>query len=582
MGKKINKFTGSGLRPEERSLPYGKKGKFRNQMVWDITADQLEELMEIRGKQMLDAVLMRERGLREAGITRRLSKKEISQTARNAGGMVFVDGVEGVTNDVGNTIQKLLDGGDKWPTIKLKVSKKDKARAARTEIADAVVLEWAQYLDKHQAWPKGKSIDGYEKWLRSNYETHAAKDAADFAKKYKYQVDRGHAAIGPNAKSMLSPQLRWGADANRTTVQWYITQEGDTLESISKSQATAPKLIEEMQKSTEGWTKKDMAALKAGELEPGRRIKLYQITSNLDHVRALEDIEAADIASTHARAFEEYLFEGKNEYMSTKIVDGKEVDVMRSVNTMEGWTPEEMNAVHHKIDYAASAEAAQMKIRQEQAIRQYNLQVADTNKVVGTKAAMPGKLRNTEALLRTGAAMATGNYFGAAMGAGQIAITRALSTPSGQKAIAGQIAQLAGRRGAATAAKLIPGLDVAMSTMEAFGYLTEGKLDQAGIAALSGAIGWIPLVGDGIAAGLDLTNTGLDIARLDWDQLGDNAPEGTITEKKAEVYATPTKDARQNWYEKAVIPPNIPAEKARGLGKITETVTETLQDLSKI
>ena len=578
--KRINATTGAGLRPAERSLPYGTKGKFRNQMVWDITADQLEELMEIRGKQMLDAVLMRERGLREAGITRRLSKKEISQTARNAGGMVFVDGVEGVTNDVGNTIQKLLDGGDKWPTIKLKVSKKDKARAARTEIADAVVLEWAQHLDQNQAWPKGKSIDGYEKWLRTNYETHAAKDAADFAKKYKYQVDRGHAAIGPNAKSMLSPQLRWGADGNRTTVQWYITQEGDTLESISKSQATAPKLIEEMQKSTDGWTKKDMAALKAGELEPGRRIKLFQITSNLEHVRALEDIEAADIASTHARAFEEYLFEGKNEYMSTKMVDGKEVDVMRSVNTMEGWTPEEMNAVHHKIEYAASAESAQMKIRQEQAIRQYNLQVAETNKVTGVKAAMPdvGKLRSTEQLLRTGAAMATGNYFGAAISTSQLAMTRALNTASGQKAIAGQIAKLAGKRGAATAAKLIPGLDVAMSTMEAFGYLTEGKLDQAAIATLSGMIGWIPLVGDGIAAGLDLTNTGLDIARLDWDQLGDNAPEGTITEKKPELYAEPSKDARQNWVEKALNRPNISAEKARGLGQITET----LQDLSKI
>ena len=116
-----------------------------------------------------------------------------------------------------------------------------------------------------------------------------------------------------------------------------------------------------------------------------------------------------------------------------------------------------------------------------------------------------------------------------------------------------------------------------MSTMEAFGYLTEGKLDQAGIAALSGAIGWIPLVGDGIAAGLDLTNTGLDIARLDWDQLGDNAPEGTINEKKAEIVAEPSKVERQNWYEKAVIPPNISAEKARGIGEITET----LQDLSK-
>ena len=568
MGKEINKFTGSGLRPEERSLPYGKKGKFRNQMIWDITADQLEELMETRGNFMLQALRKQRQDL-----GRELSLMEIRKTARNAGGMVFIDGVEGVTEDVGNTMKKLLEGGDKWPKIKTKIKKRDTARAARTEVADEAVLEWARKLDEQQAWPKGKSIDGYEKWLRTNYETLGAKNAAEFAKKYGYQVDIGHAAQGPNAKSMLSPQLRWGYDGNRTPAQWYTIQEGDTLESISKSQSTAPKLIERMQESTKGWTKKDMEALKAGELEAGRRIKLFKITDNTDHVRLAADIEAADIASTHARAFEEYLFEGKNEYKSTKKVNGKEVEVMRSVNTMEGWTPEEMNAVHHKIDYADCAEAAQMKIRQEHAVRQYNLEVAKTN----TKVKVPGKIRDTEALLRTGAAFATGNYFGAAIGTGQLAMTRALNTASGQKLIAGQIAALAGKRGAATAAKLIPGLDVAMSTMEAFGYLTEGKLDQAGIAALSGAIGWIPLVGDGIAAGLDLTNTGLDIARLDWDQLGDNAPEGTITEKKAEIVAEPSKDARQNWVERNLNRPNISAEKARGFGQITET----LQDLSK-
>ena len=69
-------------------------------------------------------------------------------------------------------------------------------------------------------------------------------------------------------------------------------------------------------------------------------------------------------------------------------------------------------------------------------------------------------------------------------------------------------------RGAKSAAKLIPGLDVALSGKESWDYLRQGKLDQAGIAALSGAIGWLPLVGDGISAALDLSNTGIDIARL--------------------------------------------------------------------
>ena len=536
------------------------------QVVWDVTADQVEELRKIRGLRMLEAIQQARRDL-----NRDLSKMEIRKIARNAGGMVFIDGVEGVTGDVGQSMAALLGGKDKYPTIKPKVKRKDTARGARTEVADEAVLEWARKLDEQQAWPKGKSEDGYEKWLRTNYETLGAKNAADFARKYGYQVDIGHAAQGPNAKSMLSPQLRWGYDGNRTTAQWYTIQEGDTLESIAKSQSTAPKLIERMQESTKGWTKKDMEALKAGELEAGRRIKLFKITDNTDHVRLAADIEAADIASTHARAFEEYLFEGKNEYKSTKKVNGKEVEVMRSVNTMEGWTPEEMNAVHHKLDYADSAEAAQIKIRNEHFQRQHRLAVAKANPITGVKAS---GVRNTDALLRLGMAYATGDVVGGTLAGGQIAMTKALQNPKAQARIAKQIAALARRRGMATAAKLIPGLDVAMSTMEAFGYLSEGKLDQAGIAALSGAIGWIPIVGDAAAAGLDLTNTGLDIARLDWDQVGKKDPE--VMEIKQKQY-----DPQEYWEEFALDKrySNIPDTPR--IKNFTGAV-EVLQDLSKL
>ena len=156
MPQVINNFNGAGIRAEERMMPYG-KGKARNQMVWDITADQLEELTEIRGKHMLRALIKQRQDL-----GRELSLMEIRKTARNAGGMVIIDGVEGVTEDVGNTMRKLLEGGDKWPTIKTKVKKRDTARAARTEVADEAVLEWARKLDLEQAWPKGKSVDGYE------------------------------------------------------------------------------------------------------------------------------------------------------------------------------------------------------------------------------------------------------------------------------------------------------------------------------------------------------------------------------------------------------------------------------------
>ena len=61
---------------------------------------------------------------------------------------------------------------------------------------------------------------------------------------------------------------------------------------------------------------------------------------------------------------------------------------------------------------------------------------------------------------------------------------------------------------------MIPGLDILLSSKESWDYLKRGRWDQAGISALSGAIGWIPIIGDGISASLDLSNTGLDIARL--------------------------------------------------------------------
>lgn len=88
-----------------------------------------------------------------------------------------------------------------------------------------------------------------------------------------------------------------------------------------------------------------------------------------------------------------------------------------------------------------------------------------------------------------------------------------MSNPKIQQRMGKQLTQFIGERGMRSALKLIPGLDVFLSGQEALGYLQSGRLDQAGIAALSGAIGWIPVVGDGLAASLDLTNTGLDIAR---------------------------------------------------------------------
>ena len=122
--------------------------------------------------------------------------------------------------------------------------------------------------------------------------------------------------------------------------------------------------------------------------------------------------------------------------------------------------------------------------------------------------------RSTDQLINIGVNASTGNYVGAGIGAATFATSKALQDPKVQARVAKQITQLIAERGAKSAAKFIPGLDIVLSGKESLDYLKRGRWDQAGIAALSGAIGWIPLIGDGASAALDLSNTGIDIARL--------------------------------------------------------------------
>ena len=135
-----------------------------------------------------------------------------------------------------------------------------------------------------------------------------------------------------------------------------------------------------------------------------------------------------------------------------------------------------------------------------------------------------GKLRDADQLANIGLNIGTGNYVGAGIGVATYGTSKALQNQQVQKRIAQQITKLVAERGAKSAAKMIPGLDILLSSKESWDYLKRGRWDQAGIAALSGAIGWIPIVGDGASAALDLSNTGLDIARL-------QAPTGTKKKK---------------------------------------------------
>ena len=153
------------------------------------------------------------------------------------------------------------------------------------------------------------------------------------------------------------------------------------------------------------------------------------------------------------------------------------------------------------------------------------------NRVVKGLNKVSGKTRRADLIAQTATGIGTGNVVQAGVAGTTLAMTEALKSPAAQKAIAKQIAEITAKRGAKTAAKLIPGLDILLSGKESWDYLQQGKLDQAGIAALSGAIGWIPVIGDGASAALDLTNTGIDISRLDFNQKADE-PEITNVKKK--------------------------------------------------
>ena len=122
--------------------------------------------------------------------------------------------------------------------------------------------------------------------------------------------------------------------------------------------------------------------------------------------------------------------------------------------------------------------------------------------------------RRTDNAINFGVALGTGNYGGAAVSAGSIGAGEALKSKAAQKFIAEQMLKIGTKRGGNMALKLIPGVDIGISAKEAWDYLRTGKLDQAALATLSGAVGWVPLFGDGLSAGIDLTNTGIDVARL--------------------------------------------------------------------
>ena len=133
-------------------------------------------------------------------------------------------------------------------------------------------------------------------------------------------------------------------------------------------------------------------------------------------------------------------------------------------------------------------------------------EVIENAKKVGFRSAAANRFKNLDptklAKASTGlssadslAQIAAGNYLGGGLGL-------AMNTPAFRKAIAARFAK--------AGSKLIPGVGIGMSGLEMAGYASQGRFTQAGIAALSGAIGEIPVIGDIGAGILDLGNTAID------------------------------------------------------------------------
>jgi len=134
----------------------------------------------------------------------------------------------------------------------------------------------------------------------------------------------------------------------------------------------------------------------------------------------------------------------------------------------------------------------------------------DASEVDLKAAKVAGGLRRSEALGNVVVGAATGNVAQtAAGGAGVI-----MSDEKVQKRIAKEIAKLTAERTGKTAAKFVPGLDVGISAAEAYGYAATGNYGQAAVAALSGAVGWVPGWGDATSAALDTWNFGRDTQKI--------------------------------------------------------------------
>lgn len=91
------------------------------------------------------------------------------------------------------------------------------ARELQTRKASPLVLVWADELTRQNAWPEGKSVPGFEKWLRSQF-YKAGKESRAMSAETGIPHDAGHGSRGADTLTNVAPQVRFGVDSNQLTV----------------------------------------------------------------------------------------------------------------------------------------------------------------------------------------------------------------------------------------------------------------------------------------------------------------------------------------------------------------------------
>lgn len=244
------------------------------------------------------------------------------------------------------------------------------------------------------------------------------------------------------------------------------------------------------------------------------RLQQNQITDNelISHKHWVKDQAAQGNIWIDAQSTEELIQD----------IDVKEGKKSLKKHFKRDYYPDTKTKKRLSIEDSDTLKARTWKSKLKTHADQFNLKVL---KIGEGLSKVTGKLSKADAMAQMGMNVATGNIPGAVINASMLSAQLVGQSPAVQKKFAELAIKIVAERGAKTTAKLVPGLDVGLSAAEAWGYLSEGKFDQAGIAALSGAIGWVPGVGDFGAALLDATNTGIDIARL---KIPKQQPKGEI------------------------------------------------------